>query len=587
MSFDCRPKTPAPSFSTGVLVSTRQHLLQQHLDQPCKELKPICTTILPVVNNDDDLPTSASTVINDHISLETAGTGSTQGSLSSQELLSSVYKQNDYSAISKEAAALANPSSRPRDGDSAASNDPSPSPDQEGRHPQRLQGSWYTWLFRLERPETRSSVIVGSNWLPTGGLFTIRMLLFVYTFTVLITDLCRTERPQYEFCYLTQLSYLGLTSYLGTVSWHTFSEWRHQRLKHQPQGAEDVLAQSEAQWQTQVRTKTTLERQHWLLTDMNFFLYHTICTFHIILPLLYWGYLAYEGGARTMAVEMSAEALWRNYSFHGGDLIVVLIEIVINTMPFIPSHIFIVYLVSLLYLAEAHIVYRVDGFWIYPFLDTTQGPIWVVLYIGVGFVILCTFFFMYYFHRIMNWVYARSTAATTRRQDRNVAEEASWQYQQQDQNKEEQGTPWSMSSTSFYCDIESDFNPSTSSAPTPTPFPESTYYMYKHRQISALQTQNRKRSFSNSSEESTASTLVGSSDERGSRKITKKPSLLSGLNISSTVESESEQQQVQQPTPSTSAATTISAALQNEGSVAHVERLYRVEEIIETENEEL
>ncbi|KAI1318928.1 hypothetical protein EDD11_005362, partial [Mortierella claussenii] len=83
------------------------------------------------------------------------------------------------------------------------------------RHPTKLRRSLYTRFFRLEEPETRSKVIVQSSWLWTGALFSIRCVLFVYTFTVLLTDLCMTDRPQFEFCYLTQLSYLGLTSYLG------------------------------------------------------------------------------------------------------------------------------------------------------------------------------------------------------------------------------------------------------------------------------------------------------------------------------------------------------------------------------------
>ncbi|KAF9113511.1 hypothetical protein BGX27_001388 [Mortierella sp. AM989] len=101
-----------------------------------------------------------------------------------------------------------------------------------------------------------------------------------------------------------------------------------------------------------------------------------------------------------MALGIPRNALWRNYSFHGGDLILVLIEFIINTMPFISSHILIVYVVCLLYMGEAFVVYRVNGFWMYPFLDTTVGPIWVAYYIGVGFVIMCAFFLMYFLHRL-------------------------------------------------------------------------------------------------------------------------------------------------------------------------------------------
>ncbi|KAG0003334.1 hypothetical protein BGZ80_005813 [Entomortierella chlamydospora] len=170
--------------------------------------------------------------------------------------------------------------------------------------------------------------------------------------------------------------------------------------------------------------KTSIERQHWLLTDMIFFLYHTVCTFHVIVPLIYWGYEAYSGDARGMALSIPPNALWRNYSLHGGDLILVLIEFSINAMPFIPSHILIVYLVCLLYLGEAFIVHHVDGFWLYPFLDTSVGPIWIGYYIGVGFIIMCAFFLMYFIHRL---------------RDRRPMKRQQQQQQQQQQEEQRQG----------------------------------------------------------------------------------------------------------------------------------------------------
>ncbi|KAF9158643.1 hypothetical protein DFQ26_007390, partial [Actinomortierella ambigua] len=117
--------------------------------------------------------------------------------------------------------------------------------------------------------------------------------MFLYSFVVLVTDLILTERPQYSFCYLTQLSYLGLIAYLGAASWHTLSEWRRQRrtravARGKEFALESGLATPSADslegrcgetLETNVQNTTTLERQHWLLTDLHFFLYHTICTF--------------------------------------------------------------------------------------------------------------------------------------------------------------------------------------------------------------------------------------------------------------------------------------------------------------------
>ncbi|KAF9129032.1 hypothetical protein BGW39_004509, partial [Mortierella sp. 14UC] len=199
-----------------------------------------------------------------------------------------------------------------------------------------------------------------------------------------------------------------------TVSWHTFSEWRRERGLRviKAPSVENKEPGSSAEVAEMMATRsTTIERQHWFLTDMIFFLYHTVCTLHVIVPLLFWGYLSVSGEAHMMAVDIAVEPKWRNYSFHGGDLILVLIEFSINAMPFIPSHILVVFLVCLLYLGEAMLVHRVDGFWIYPFLDTSVGPIWVAMYLGVGLVIACAFVVMYFLHRVRNWAIVRCATA--------------------------------------------------------------------------------------------------------------------------------------------------------------------------------
>ncbi|KAF9970086.1 hypothetical protein BGZ73_007320 [Actinomortierella ambigua] len=90
----------------------------------------------------------------------------------------------------------------------------------DDRHP--FEPNLYTRFFRLDCARTRRHLIVKpSCWIghKTGVLFTLRWFMFVYSFIVLLTDLIVTERPQYSFCYLTQLSYLGLVAYLG-VNFH-------------------------------------------------------------------------------------------------------------------------------------------------------------------------------------------------------------------------------------------------------------------------------------------------------------------------------------------------------------------------------
>ncbi|KAG0232507.1 hypothetical protein BGW42_008127 [Actinomortierella wolfii] len=88
---------------------------------------------------------------------------------------------------------------------------------QDDRHP--FGPNLYTRFFRLDCARTRRQLVVEpSGWINhrTTVLFFIRLFMFLYAFIVLLTDLIVTERPKYSFCYLTQLSYLGLVAYLGT-----------------------------------------------------------------------------------------------------------------------------------------------------------------------------------------------------------------------------------------------------------------------------------------------------------------------------------------------------------------------------------
>ncbi|KAF9899130.1 hypothetical protein BX616_003262, partial [Lobosporangium transversale] len=229
----------------------------------------------------------------------------------------------------------------------------------------------------------------------------------------------------------------------------------------------------------------------------------------VVVPLLYWAYLAYAGDARLMAIGVSPDSLWRNYSFHGGDLIIVMIEFFFNAMPIIPSHIIIVLFICLLYLAEAHVVYSVNGFWLYPFLDTSIGPIWVALYLGVGVVIVCAFFFMFSLHKFKYWLLPQPHQKQQQQQQ-----------QQQQEQEQQQGTM-----------LEDNNNQSvTIQMNLDNPYNE------KHPSIQRIQNQNqnRKRSDSDSSNISSTSTLIGleegSANEKESlsRRISRK--LMKGIN---------------------------------------------------------
>ncbi|KAF9105590.1 hypothetical protein BGX29_011890 [Mortierella sp. GBA35] len=353
-----------------------------------------------------------------------------------------------------------------------------------------------------------------------GVLFSVRLVMFVYTVIVFMTDVFSTDRPRYEFCYLTQLSYLGLTSYLGTVSWHTLSEWRRERglraikasrlrsnEEGQQEGKEGVVVAE------MIATRpTTVERQHWFLTDMNFFLYHTICTFHVIVPILYWGFQTVTGEAKMMAVDLSKDSLWRNFSFHGLDLGFVLVEFSINSMPFIFTHILIVGFICLLYLCEAILVRIVDGFWLYSFLDVSVGPIWMAMYLGVSVAITAAFMLMYFLHRGRTWIVNRFTT--------RVAAQTS-SFGPETVEVVDGAVPEMVvvsSSVPVNCQAIHTGHQSTFLTNT---LPADTVIILTHQRFqpthplsipTQILIQSRRRSYSNCSNDSTTSTLVGSDE---------------------------------------------------------------------------
>lgn len=243
--------------STSASTLTREHLQQHNQRQQLHHhrpapVRPICTT-LPRYNTNlqqqldhhDDTPTTA-TANNNNALATTRGID-----LSEPETAGTLFSPNgdgdlvfDYNKITSSREYAEYPSHNPFDDPSYPVDnneekahrpvDPSsltqqqqPELDQQlseqepwsnGRHPltNRKWLSLYTRFFRLDNtPATHSSQIVHSTWMWTGALFLIRFTMFLYAFSVLLADILLTERPRYEFCYLTQLSYLGLTSYLG------------------------------------------------------------------------------------------------------------------------------------------------------------------------------------------------------------------------------------------------------------------------------------------------------------------------------------------------------------------------------------
>lgn len=183
-----------------------------------------------------------------------------------------------------------------------------------------------------------------TSWLlPPWVLFAIRFLISIYAFTVLIFIIIRNlvqhhvGTARLQFSYFTVLCYWGLAFYFLVASLHTFS--------YALSGGTPLLN----------RFPRPLQALHYLF-------YSTICTFPLLVTIVYWAVL-YSSFDSTFQI-------WSNASEHGLNSLFALFEILMTRInP--PPWIHLLWLVVLLacYLGLAYLTHTTKHVYVYNFLN--------------------------------------------------------------------------------------------------------------------------------------------------------------------------------------------------------------------------
>ncbi|KAG9303169.1 hypothetical protein G9A89_001785 [Geosiphon pyriformis] len=193
-------------------------------------------------------------------------------------------------------------------------------------------------------------------------LLVIRFFFTIYALIALIAVVLRFigEGNPLMLNYFTYLSYIGLFTYFGLSVFYSY-----RFIKNGTVNAPKFL---------------------------NYFfwtLYHTLCHYHLIVPVVYWTFLSNE----LIKGNKPAIEWWRQLSVHAFDALMMFTEIFMNRQSFVWPFLCITLVFQVLFMFEAFLTHATRNLWVYNFLSWDKGPIAALWYIGlfVFFTIIFSF----------------------------------------------------------------------------------------------------------------------------------------------------------------------------------------------------
>ncbi|GAB5588227.1 hypothetical protein Unana1_03127 [Umbelopsis nana] len=236
--------------------------------------------------------------------------------------------------------------------------------------------------FRLDQFEPERAVT--SHWVSSSTFLAIRTLPTLYAIIVMFANIGITAQSgqfKYFFCFFTNLTYIGLFSYLVCVYSH------HVRYLLTPKP----------------RSPKSFLRQPAILNYLFVLLYHSVVCYNIITPVVFWALLS--GSLR--ATGATPEGWWMATSVHAASFFQMMIDVIFNKMIIVPRLVIFELLGMILYMCLAFVVYAVDHFWTYEFLDWSQGPKAAIWYFVVAILAVIVFFLQYGIHQFRDFIARR------------------------------------------------------------------------------------------------------------------------------------------------------------------------------------
>ncbi|KAI8987126.1 hypothetical protein BDB01DRAFT_834203 [Pilobolus umbonatus] len=253
--------------------------------------------------------------------------------------------------------------------------------------PQSKNG-FIRWL-QLDQLDARD--VVGSQWISDKALFIIRFILTLYSVIVLWVDIGMTAHEGHFrsfFSYFTHLTFIGLHAYLVTATVIGFRALRSKSVSF-------------------------VVDQYAILNYLYVYLYHTVITFNVVTPVVYWALLANTSGDEY--------DMWMNVSVHGVSLGLILIDIVFNRMQVYNRMVILVLITVIAYMLMAFIIYASDGYWVYDFLDWNKGPTAAIWYVAVAAIVVVSFFIQKLLHMLRDKIARKSHNKLTDEEKQEIA----------------------------------------------------------------------------------------------------------------------------------------------------------------------
>ncbi|KAI8393890.1 uncharacterized protein BYT42DRAFT_609654 [Radiomyces spectabilis] len=231
---------------------------------------------------------------------------------------------------------------------------------------------------------------VTSNFVSSKTLLWIRVPLALYSIIVFWADIIWNiqigEFHRY-FAYFTHLTFIGLHAYFMTTLYHHV---RYLSASHRP---------------------LSFHQQPAILNYLYIYLYHTLVTFNIVTPVVYWALLSNDFLTATHTDPMD---WWMTISLHALTFFMMLVDVVFNRMVLQIRIVLLIFANTLIYMCLTFIVHTINDWWVYSFLDWSQGPSAAIWYLAVAtFVVLC-FFLQMGIHALRDSIASRVVARPRR-----------------------------------------------------------------------------------------------------------------------------------------------------------------------------
>ncbi|KAG1488820.1 hypothetical protein G6F47_012242 [Rhizopus delemar] len=213
---------------------------------------------------------------------------------------------------------------------------------------------------------------VTSYWISSKTFFIIRLILTLYSTIVIWTDIGLSAAGlDHFFVMFTHFTFIGLHAYLVTSSVYHFRYLYSKSLDF-------------------------YFNQPVILNYLYVYLYHTVITFNIVTPVVYWSIL--NG---TAVPGLSA---WINTSVHGVSFFLMIFNVLLGREKVLIRMILPVLATVVLYMLFTFVIHATQGYWVYPFLDWKQGGKAAIWYVAVGLIVVISFFIQYLIHFLRDFI---------------------------------------------------------------------------------------------------------------------------------------------------------------------------------------